>query len=164
MDNVRGVIRIYSATAALCPHIEWALARLFGTRVQMKWTPQNLQPGMQQAEYEWNGAAGLSARLASALVRCKQIRFEVIEEAPSGMGERYAFTPSLGIFHGVIDAAGQTLIGEDKLRAAMAGGHQTMQELHDALGALVGDPWDDELAPFRAGGDEESIRWPERAV
>ena len=38
--TTRGVLFIHTATSALCPHVEWAVAGVLGVSVPMQWTPQ----------------------------------------------------------------------------------------------------------------------------
>ena len=41
----RGVVYVHSAPPALCPHIEWAVAGVLGTRIAFAWTAQPAAPG-----------------------------------------------------------------------------------------------------------------------
>ena len=100
MSTTRGVLYIHSAPSALCPHIEWAVGGVFGTPVRVDWIPQPVERACYRTEYSWTGPAGTAARLASALKGWQRIRFEVTEEATSGTeGERYSYTPTLGVFY-----------------------------------------------------------------
>jgi hypothetical protein len=102
---------------------------------------------------------------------------------------RYSHTPSLGTFCAVVGANGDIMVPEGRLRAAMAlaasaravaGGRGSPDgelELgslrdrhgprHPALGGsleaelslLLGQPWDDELEPFRRAGAGAPVRW-----
>jgi Protein of unknown function (DUF3145) len=111
------------------------------------------------------------------------------EASPGCDAVRYSHTPSLGTFSAVTSASGDILVPEGRLRAAMTlaaagapGGHREggqpashgMDSLldrhvprHPALGGsleaelalLVGQPWDDELEPFRYAADGAPVRW-----
>ena len=116
----RGVVYIHSTASALCPHIEWALAGVLGMRVTLDWTPQPAEPGLWRAEMSWQGDAGISAQLASALRGWVQVRYEVTEEpSPGNEGARYSYTPTLGLFHAITGVHGDLMVPEDRLRAAM---------------------------------------------
>jgi Protein of unknown function (DUF3145) len=187
--TVRGVLQIHSAPPALSPHVEWAVAGIFGVPVKLHWIEQPAAPGTMRTELAWQGRPGMSGGLASALAAWKLLRFEVTEDASPGCDAvRYSCTPSLGIFHATVGANGDIMIGENRLRAAMtlaasarsAGtGRQqsagdrlgTLRELHGpqhpALGGsleaelslLLGEPWDGELEPFRHASAGAPVRW-----
>jgi hypothetical protein len=111
------------------------------------------------------------------------------EASPGCDAVRYSHTPSLGTFSAVTSASGDILIPEGRLRAAMtlaaAGAPGRPREgsqlashgvdslldqhipQHPALGGsleaelalLLGQPWDDELEPFRYAADGAPVRW-----
>ena len=132
----------------------------------------------------WHGAgrtrlAGEPRRLRGHHVgagRLERLRFEVTEEASPGCDAvRYSYTPDLGIFSAVTMANGDILIPESRLRAAMAAAAPVMAgsprpgapgslpdrvgSLEDEIARLLGQPWDDELEPFRCAGDGAPVRW-----
>jgi hypothetical protein len=102
---------------------------------------------------------------------------------------RYSHTPSLGTFSAVTSASGDILVPEGRLRAAMTlaaagapgrpreGGELASHGVdslldrhipqHPALGGsleselalLLGQPWDNELEPFRYAADGAPVRW-----
>jgi hypothetical protein len=151
------VLFVHSAPRALCPHIEWAAGRAIDRAVNFDWIDQPVLPGTQRAEFVWEGEAGSGAKIASALRGWEHLRFEVTEDAALGSdGGRWMHTPDLGIFFAQTDAAGNTVIPEDRVRYAMevAGGNAL--ELHRELRLALGQAWDDELEPFRHAGDEGS--------
>ena len=116
MSTTRGVLYIHSAPSALCPHIEWAVGGVFGMPVRVDWIPQPIERACYRTEYSWTGPCGTAARLASALKGWQRIRFEVTEEGTSGTeGERYSYTPTLGIFHAITGIHGDIMIPEDRL-------------------------------------------------
>jgi hypothetical protein len=111
------------------------------------------------------------------------------EASPGCDAVRYSHTPSLGTFSAVTSANGDIMVPEGRLRAAMtlaAAGVPSrsqgtgqpapcaadmLRELpgprHPALGGsleaelalLLGQPWDDELEPFRHAADGAPVRW-----
>ncbi|QWW18799.1 DUF3145 domain-containing protein [Schaalia sp. 19OD2882] len=158
----RGVLFVHSTPPALCPHIEWAAGTALDQEIHLQWTPQEAAPGMVRSEIAWVGPAGSGARLASALRGWEHLRYEVTEEPANGTdGGRWSHTPSLGIFHAQIDTAGNTVIPEDRVRAALESS-LTVEELREGLDLALGQAWDDELEPFRYAGAGVAVRWLNR--
>jgi hypothetical protein len=165
MSTTRGVLYIHSAPSALCPHIEWAVGGAFGMPVHVTWTPQPIERATYRAEYAWTGPVGTAARLASALKGWQKVRFEVTEDpTATSEGERYSYTPGLGVFHAVTGLHGDIVVPEDRLRHALASAAVGGPDLSTALGQLLGQPWDDELEPFRHAGDGAVVRWLHEVV
>lgn len=127
--------------------------------VVIDWTDQPAEPGTLRAEVAWDGPAGTAGRLASALRGWPRLRFEVTEEASAGHeGERYAWTPRLGMFRATVGVHGDIQVGEDYLRAAVAEAIAADIDLVGQLEELLGQPWDEELEPFRYAGDGAPVR------
>ncbi len=151
----RGVLYVHSALPAVGPHIEWAVAGVLGMPVRLDWQPQPASPGTVRTESAWVGEPGCASRLASALLGWP-VRFEVTEDAsPGSDGERYAFTPSLGLFHASTAANGDLVVPENRLRHLMAAG----DDIRLGIDRLLGGPWDAELESFRHAGDGAPVRW-----
>jgi Protein of unknown function (DUF3145) len=186
--SVRGVLHVHCAPPAVCPHIEWAVAGVLGVPVSLPWVDQPAAPGALRAELAWQGRPGAAAAITSALAPWNRLRFEVTEDASPGCDAvRYSCTPTLGTFCAVTSASGDIVIPEGRLRAAMSlaaaakagppagqrsdGDLLTLQERHGPrhpalggsleaeLGLLLGEPWDDELEPFRRAADGAPVRW-----
>jgi hypothetical protein len=164
------VLYVHHAAPALSPHIEWAVAGELGMPMRMQWQPQPVAPGSVRAESAWTGDPGTSARLASALIGWP-IRFEVTENAGPGYdGERYAFTPSLGLFHAATSANGDLVVPENRLRHLIDGhlieGQRLAgsEDLATELDRLLGGPWDAELEIFRHAGEDTPVRWLHQVV
>lgn len=158
--SARGVMYVHSAPAALCPHVEWAVAGVVGVPVKLDWVAQPAAPGNHRAELNWQGRPGTAGEIASALNTWQRLRFEVTEEGSPGCdGVRYSYTPSLGMFTSIMSAAGEVLVPEGRLRAAteqaVAGGIDLVAQLE----LLTGKAWDEELEPFRYAGDGAPVRW-----
>ncbi len=118
--TVRGVLQVHSAPPALSPHVEWAIAGLFGVPVKLDWIDQPAAPGTIRTELAWQGRQGTAGALASALAGWKLLRFEATEEASAGCDAvRYSCTPSLGVFQATTGANGDIMISENRLRAVM---------------------------------------------
>lgn len=141
----RGNLVIHSAPAALCRHIEWAVANLLGHTVKLRWRPQPLLVGTHRATIEWRDRAGIGAELASALRGWHYLRFEVREESAE---ERilYRFTPHLGIHRAVLDGTGSIMITENQISSALALNEDAMRL---ALQQAIGSDWEFELEQFR---------------
>jgi hypothetical protein len=186
--SVRGVLHVHCSPPALCPHIEWAVAGVLGLPVDLPWVDQPASPGALRAELIWQGQPGSSAAITSALAGWNMVRFEVTEEASPGCDAvRYSHTPSLGTFAAVVGANGDIMLPEARLRAVLAlaasarsfpagpaapdGELDSLRDLHGQrhpalagsleaeLSLLLGQPWDDELEPFRCAGAGAPVRW-----
>ena len=119
--NARGVVFVHSSPTAVCPHVEWAISGVLGTKVSLHWTPQPAAPGQLRAECTWSGPAGSGGALAGALRAWPMLRFEVTEEPSPGVdGERFCHVPTLGLWSGRTSANGDIVVGEDRLRALLA--------------------------------------------
>ena len=153
------------------------MAGVLGVPVSLPWVNQAAAPGMVRAELSWQGSPGASAAITSALAGWSRLRFEVTEEASPGCDAvRYSYTPDLGIFSAVTMANGDILVPESRLRAALAAAATPVMagaprpgppgslpdrasSLDDEIARLLGQPWDDELEPFRCAGDGAPVRW-----
>lgn len=162
-NRTHGVLFVHSAPAALCPHVEWAVHSLLGRIYEFSWESQLVLPGTLKACVEWAGPVGTGASLASALRGWEHLRFEITEHASPGVdGGRWMHTPDLGVFYSQIDAAGNTVITEDRILAAMESGQGNSFELGRQLRLALGRAWDEELEPFRRGDDAASVVWFKR--
>ncbi len=164
--TTRGVVYIHATPTALCPHIEWAVGGVLGARVSLEWTGQPAAPGTVRAELSWQGEPGAAASIASALRDWRLIRFEVTEEpSAGGEGERYSWTPDLGLFSATIGVHGDILVREDRLRSALArASSDPGVTVEGEIAGLLGAPWDEELEPFRYAGDGAPVRWLHQVV
>ena len=162
--TARGVLYVHSSPRALCPHVEWAASRAIGRPVDFAWADQPVLRGSQRTDYFWEGPAGTGAALASALRGWEHLRYEVTEDASDGVdGARWLHTPGLGIFHAQMDAAGNVVVPEDRVRTAMEMAGPSVVELHRELRLMLGQAWDDELEPFRHAV-VSSVVWMHRSA
>ena len=165
MATTHGVVHIHSAPSALCPHIEWAVGGVLGMPVRLDWSPQPAERGAYRAERTWTGPVGSSAKLASALKGWQRLRFEVTEQGTEASEPvRYSYTPALGVFHATTGRHGDVMIHEERLKAAVLADALGRQNLHDAIAALLGSAWDDELEVFRQAGEGADVRWLHQVV
>lgn len=151
----RVVAWIHAVPTAVCPHVEWAVGRLRDEPVRLEWAPQPILPRHQRAELSWVGEPGSAAALASALRPMGRIWFEVAEDATGIPGERFSFTPSLGLFRAAIDAHGDIVIHESRLRMLL---DEPGIGIQAGLELLLGSDWDAELEPFRIAGEAGTVR------
>src|SRR5438270_530497 len=113
--STSGIIYVHSSPSAVCPHVEWAVAGVLQTKVELLWTAQAAAPGQLRAECEWSGKPGTAAALVGALRAWPMLRFEVTEEPSPGLdGERFCFVPGLGLWRSRTSANGDIVIGEDQ--------------------------------------------------
>ena len=118
-----------------------------------------------RTEYSWSGPVGTAARLASALKGWQKVRFEVTEEPTATTeGERYSYTPSLGIFHAVDRHARRHHGAGGPAPARRGPGHARRRRPDRALDGLLGTSLGHELEPFRHAGDGTPVRWLHEVV
>lgn len=149
----QGVVYVHSTPVAVCPHVEWTVARVLAVPVSLRWSAQLLDPTARRAEFNWTGIPGTGARIAGELRQWPMIRFEVIEQPSPGVdGERFMHVPGRGLFRATIGAAGDIQVGEDRLRALISRA-RGLDELADALDTALGTAWDHDLEPYRHAGE-----------
>ncbi len=120
-DVTTGVIYIHSSPAAVCPHVEWALAATLSSRPELTWIGQPADVGVLRTTIDWVGPVGTAGRLAEALRVWPMLRFEITENPSEGVdGERYSYVPRLGLWRGCASANGDVVVGEMRLRAMLA--------------------------------------------
>ncbi|MBF6175277.1 DUF3145 domain-containing protein [Nocardia blacklockiae] len=168
-DATAGVVYIHASPAALCPHIEWSLSSTLKAPAKLRWTSQPAAPGQLRATTDWVGPVGTGSRIATALRAWPVLRFEVTEDPSEGVdGERYSFAPGLGLWRGATGANGDVMVGENRLReivrVARERGRHTPAEIAAEIDHALGTPWDDELEPFRWGGEGAEVTWLRRDV
>lgn len=152
-STARGVVFIHSCPPALTKHVEWALAGVLGQLVTLEWRTQEHARAQLCAQWVWSGQPGTAASLASQL-RHWPLRLEITEEATAaGPGERFALTPTLGLFRGEIGPHGDLQLSEHRLHALIAASADQPWRLVADIESALGVPWDNELEPFRATGE-----------
>ena len=156
--STRGVVHVHSSPTAVCPHVEWAVSGVLGTRVSLHWSAQPAVPGQLRAEFSWSGPVGSGGALAGALRAWPMLRFEVTEEASSGVdGQRFCHVPGLGLWTGRMSANGDVVLGEDQIRTIVAAGPAAT--LPARLSAALGEAWDADLEACRFAGDGAPVTW-----
>ena len=162
--NARGVVFVHSSPTAVCPHVEWAISGVLGTKVSLQWAPQGVVPGQMRAECTWTGPVGSGGALAGALRAWPMLRFEVTEEASHGNdGERMSYVPGQGVFRAPTSANGDIMISEQQLRhlAATAG---SIEAFRHGVDELLGAAWDADLEVYRHAGDGSPVTWLHQVV
>ena len=161
-DATTGVVYIHSSPAALCPHVEWALASILGARANLRWTAQPAATGTLRATCDWVGPVGTGSRLTAALRAWPLLYFEVTEDPSDGVdGERFGHVPGLGLWRGTTSANGDVVISEMRLRALLDGGHEGFAA---AVERELGTAWDEALEAYRSGGEGAEVTWLRRDV
>ena len=149
----RGVVFVHSTPLAVCPHVEWAIARVLAAPVNLHWMSQPVDPSARRAECSWAGRPGTGSELAAALRQWPMLRFEVTEEPSPGVdGQRFMHVPGRGLFGAPMSANGDVMLAEDRLRTLIANARNSETAVHEIDKAL-GTAWDKELEPYRYAGD-----------
>jgi len=158
--TARGVLFVHSAPSSLCRHIDRTVGSTVGHHVVLDWHEQPVLQGTFRAEFPWAGPPGAGRVLAAALRGWEHVRVEVTEEAsPGSDGARFMHTPDLGVFSAAMDTAGNTMVTEDRLKAALQEGRGDARRIAQELRLAWGAAWDDELEPFRYAGEDTGVVW-----
>lgn len=158
-NHAHGVLFMHAVPSAMASHVEWTLGTLFRQSISIDWAPQPIAPGHVRAEVIWSGQPGTAAKVASALLGFPRVRFEVTEDARGEReGERYAATPTLGLFRAGIGPHGDVMIHENRLRALLQQQAESVEAMAEEIDRLLGTPWDHELEPFRASHESSTVR------
>ena len=139
------------------------MAEVFGVRPEMLWRPQPVLPGTVRTEVAWAGPTGSAASLVSRMKGWPELRVEVVEEPRGELpGERFVMTPDLGIHRVCVDALGEGLIVESRLRMLLEKSGDNLESLRDGINDLIGSDWESELEAFRWAGEGADVRWVHR--
>lgn len=154
-----GVLFCHAVPRALAPHVVWAVRDILGHDIRMDFEPQPVAPGSVRSILPWSHEPGTAARLMSAVRVMPDVFIEVTEDPGiEREGERYSYTPSLGLFRATIGVHGDVLVHEDRLRAAIAGAQEYGADLSEGIAHLLGEPWDIELEPYRVATSDTPVR------
>src|SRR4051794_41822769 len=80
----RGVVYVHSTPLAVCPHVEWAIARVLSAPVRLEWTAQPVEPNARRAECTWSGRSGTGGGVGAAPPQGAVIPVEGTQEPPAG--------------------------------------------------------------------------------
>lgn len=153
-----GTLGVLSCPPALCPHAEFCVAGVLAVPVGLHWTGQQARPGTLRAALDWHGLPGSAGRLAAALRTLGPVCFEVTEAAgPRADGERYSYTPELGMHRVGLTTYGDSVVAEEQLRELLASAAGSAVALEHGIHRLLGQPWDEALEPLRRAGDGHPV-------
>lgn len=159
-----GLAVVHFALPVLAKQVQWTVARTLDCQVFLDWTPQAAIVGGLRTEFSWVGTAGDGARLTSALAGWQSLYFEVTQDPSANhSGSRWCYTPTLGISHSTIDEFGNSVLGEDQVRAAMSRCGSNASALVAELKNLLAEPWDQQLEPLRSANADSRVIWLHRA-
>lgn len=149
-----GTVYILAAQRSLIPHIQWVLESVLAEKPTYRWQQQKALAGFSTCNLAWRGESGTGSLLASALREVPNLWFEISEEGSSEtLPGWFMHTPDLGVFYTVTDHAGNFMVSEDRIRSAYEKSQGQPDQLLSQLSAALGEPWNDELEPLRAGLD-----------
>jgi hypothetical protein len=102
-------------------------------------------------EFQFDVESNSINEIASALASFQSLWLEVAQPPTlQDLGQRFCFTPTLGMFHSQLDQAGNQVFGENLLLAAINGADAlNSQLLRQRLAQLMGLEWDAQLEPLR---------------
>jgi Protein of unknown function (DUF3145) len=158
-----GLVTAHAVPRSLLSRFATSIATLVGGVPEIYWTPlrchalRTLQVGHTKQDQlfscrlEFNPSEVQLAELASELSGLRLLWFEAsVPTTAHSLGERYCYTPTLGLFHSQLDQAGNQLFGENQILAAIKLA-STLEsgDLRSKLTDLLGVPWDAELEPLR---------------
>ncbi|MEO0024613.1 MAG: hypothetical protein RL196_1054 [Actinomycetota bacterium] len=112
---------------------------------------------LYRASFEFLADLDTTAQLATRLAAFQTIWFEVaLTFSSKGLGQRYCYTPTLGMFHSQLDEAGNQLFNENQIRIALQSA--TKSGLQAQMTKMLGAQWDAQLDQLRKFGiDGESV-------
>ena len=158
--EVKGELKLYSCPKYLCQQVEWAIFEIIKTKVDLKWTIQNIAPSTMTTNLVWKGPISLGPKIVSILSKWPKIRLEIIQEnTEKNFAERYCLSPNLGIFRAEMNSLGETVINESRLKAALQRSRLEEEPFEVELAFLLGTPWDEDLEPFRKSHQNTSVKW-----
>jgi hypothetical protein len=158
-----GLVLVHAAPKSLLLRITASIKGVLGDGSEVNWMPlpgYALKPfsvANSPLEELFSCSASFKASdiqlpdLASELSGFRSLWFETSVPATSeSLGERFCFTPVLGLFHSQLDQAGNQVFGENQIMAVMRRADPLEPtDLESRLNSLLGVQWDDELEQLR---------------
>lgn len=171
-ESIEGFGRVFVSAPADFSKVAFALSPSGYCLIELEWLelkgqqsssdlfkafPLEMRKPKQRygAEFSFDAIETPIEVIASSLVRLGVAAFDMTAPATSGeLGKRFAFTPSLGLFHGQLDHAGSHVYSEHQLtrilnRFKEIGSSGVFIEMMD----LLSTAWDSSLAPDHAAFD-----------
>jgi len=156
-----GLVAIHAAPSDYLSRIDTLLSEMALISAAHRWRPltgyavhtldQTTRSLLFSLDFTFDASVVDATRIASELAGIQRIWFEVSTPPnEDDLGQRFAFTPVLGIFHSQLDQGGNQVFGENQLLAAIsASTFRPADELRLALESLLGVAWDQQLEPLR---------------
>ena len=149
MTGSTGCLYVHSCPASLRAAADSVVAAAVPALQFLPWSPS---VDALVVTAEWSGRPGSAALLTEGLRCLAAVTFEVTEDAAPGRdGERFSFVPGLGLFRAATNSAGDVVVDENQLGAAVRDSPNA-EALRERLARLIGAPWDDVLEPLRMRG------------
>lgn len=148
-------VSVLACPPAICPHVEFALSAQVHAPVSLEWSQQTALPGMLCATADGRVPIGTAGNVAARLRCLDPIWFDVIE-GPMPQGERYSYVPELGMYRADLNANGDVMVSEMRLKDLIArvGSGPSLVE---GISRLMGESWDGKLEPLRIAGEGGSV-------
>lgn len=158
MHVTQGTVHIHSSPTHLVADVERELSRALGQSVACSWSDQRLRRSCSRALVDWVAPIGSGPVIVSALQNLEELLFEVTEEQSRGLdGARWMYTPSCGVFYAPTDSAGNLVIAENRLNWILDSA-KDYNEICLEIRSILGQPWDEELEPYRGSAPTPSVR------
>lgn len=146
MTGSTGCLYVHACPASLRAAAESVIASALPGLHVLPWSPE--AAGLAVTT-DWAGRQGSAAAITEGLRTLGALTFEITEDAAPGCdGERFSFVPGLGLFRAATNSAGDVVVDENQLSAAVRDSPNA-EALRERLARLIGRPWDDVLEPLR---------------
>ena len=163
-----GLVFAHAVPKALLSRFARSIRTLVGDLPEIQWTPlpqhtlrfvdtdtalASKQSQLFSCSLEFNPKDVPLSELASELAGFRALWFEAsVPPTAKALGERYCYTPTLGLFRSQLDQAGNQIFGENQILSAIQRSSTLDSSgLRSMLCDLLGVPWDTELEPLRKG-------------
>lgn len=149
-SSARSHLVLHAVPVAHARQIAWTINRVLGVDPRLVWRRQDVIADYVTAAFSWNELPSVTANLASALAGWGGVWFEVMHEPTAGVdGSLWLHTPTLGLKHRSVDAAGNILVSEFELGNLTTSHDSEPSNIKVELSQLLARPWTDELERFR---------------
>ncbi len=129
----------------------------------VRWFNQPLLVGTSRAELKIKLNSLELEELVSKLLRIDGLYLDIMQQGREA-GVWFMLAPGLGLFRAEINAAGEIMLNEERIRSALEQSAGNHRELSRLLRIALGQAWDDILEPFRAARYQSNLAIIDRAV
>ena len=155
----RGFLLVHAASRVDLSRLEGSIEDVVSVVSHFEWSPVaslqlvstkgvNRREPLFRSSLEFEADLDATAQLASILAAFQTIWFEVaLTYSSKGLGQRYCYTPMLGMFHSQLDEAGNQVFNENQIRLALQS--PTKSGMHSQLTKMLGTLWDAQLDQLR---------------